>query len=185
MRSVEELIGQLQSGAQFKYNFFWGHRARQDGLASDACFSQWYESAFTIDSIRYATAEHYMMAGKARLFGDADALAQILAATDPGKAKAMGRAVKGYVEEQWRTHRFQIVVDGNYAKFSQHRELGAYLLRTGDKVLVEASPVDPIWGIGLARDDADAQHPATWKGLNLLGFALMEVRDRLRKEAPN
>ena len=183
MRNVEKLISQIESGAQFKYSYFWGHRPKKDGVVSEACFSQWFESAFTHDGLHYPTAEHYMMAGKARLFGDTDAAARILDASDPGKAKALGRTVKNYDEEQWRTHRFQIVVDGNYAKFSQNKDLGNYLVRTGDQVLVEASPVDPIWGIGLARDSADAQHPATWKGLNLLGFALMEVRDRLLREA--
>ena len=110
-------------------------------------------------------------------------LADILASTDPSKVKALGRKVKGYDESRWVAHRFAIVVAGNYAKFSQNEALTAFLLSTGDKVLVEASPVDQIWGIGLARDGPHAAHPDKWNGLNLLGFALMEVRDMLRSAA--
>jgi ribA/ribD-fused uncharacterized protein len=177
---LQDLLLQVEAGTQFKYLYFWGHRPRPDGLPSDSCFSQWYAAPFKIDGKDYPTAEHYMMAGKARLFDDASAETAILASTDPAKVKALGRKVKNYNEETWCEHRFQIVVDGNHAKFSQNAELRDYLLKTGDKVIVEASPVDPIWGIGLSRDDPAAQTPATWKGLNLLGFALMEVRDRLR-----
>ena len=180
MHDLEELISKTAAGAQFKYCYFWGHRPRKDGLPGDSCFSQWFEAAFSVDGIGYKTAEHYMMAGKARLFGDAETLAKIITAADPGKAKALGRTVKNYDEETWRAHRFQIVVDGNFAKFSQNKALGEYLLTTGEKVLVEASPVDAIWGIGLSKDDPAAMQPATWKGLNLLGFALMKVRDQLR-----
>ena len=110
-------------------------------------------------------------------------LADILASTDPSKVKALGRKVKGYDESRRVAHRFAIVVAGNYAKFSQNEALTAFLLSTGDKVLVEASPVDQIWGIGLARDGPHAAHPDKWNGLNLLGFALMEVRDMLRSAA--
>lgn len=132
----------------------------------------------------YATAEHWMMAGKARLFGDEEARAEVLAAGHPRDAKAAGRTVRGFDEERWRAERFAVVVEGSVHKFGQHPALGAYLLGTGERVLVEASPVDPVWGIGLAADDALAQDPAHWRGLNLLGFALMAARERLRAPQP-
>ena len=136
-----------------------------------------------VDGVRYATAEHWMMAGKARLFDDADALAKVLANDDPGAAKAAGRAVRGFDEARWLAHRFDLVVAGNHAKFAQHPVLERFLLSTGDQVLVEASPVDAIWGIGLAAGDPRAHDPAQWPGLNLLGFALMAVRERLGASA--
>lgn len=119
------------------------------------------------------------MAGKARLFDDEVALAKVLANEDPGIAKAAGRGVRGFDETRWLAHRFDLVVEGNLAKFSRHRQLQAFLLSTGDRVLVEASPVDAIWGVGLAAADPRATDPAQWRGLNLLGFALMVVRERL------
>jgi ribA/ribD-fused uncharacterized protein len=121
-----------------------------------------------------------MMAAKARLSGDAEAVGKILAAPDPGAAKALGREVRGFDEQHWTEHRFDVVVAANLAKFGQHPELRDFLAGTGSRVLVEASPRDRIWGIGLAADDERAESPERWPGLNLLGFALMEVRHRLR-----
>jgi ribA/ribD-fused uncharacterized protein len=82
----------------------------------------------------------------------------------------------------WNQHRREIVMAGNYQKFTQNTALREFLLTTGDRVLVEASPLDKIWGIGLAADHVDAPQPEKWPGLNLLGFALMQVRDRIRQE---
>ena len=120
-----------------------------------------------------------MMAEKARLFGDSETRALILGARNPGAAKALGRTVRGFSEDAWREHRFSIVVQANKAKFSQNAALGAFLVHTNDRVLVEASPVDRVWGIGLSRDDERSSNPNLWKGLNLLGFALMQVRESL------
>jgi ribA/ribD-fused uncharacterized protein len=100
------------------------------------------------------------------------------------RAKALGREVRGFDEQRWAERRFGIVVDANMAKFGQHPELREFLLGTGDRVIVEASPRDRVWGIGLAAGDDRAQSPDQWLGLNLLGFALMETRDRLRGAAP-
>ena len=83
-------------------------------------------------------------------------------------------------DEVWNAHRFDIVCRANFAKFSQHADLKAFLLQTGNRILVEASPVDSIWGIGLAQDDPHAENPLQWQGLNLLGFALMKVRDQMQ-----
>lgn len=123
-----------------------------------------------------------MMAEKARLFGDEDARGRILQAPGPNAAKRIGREIRGFDEEGWNGSRFDIVVRGSHAKFGQNPDLRSFLLGTGEQVLVEASPVDPIWGIGLAEDDPNAGHPEQWPGLNLLGFALMEARHRLRLE---
>jgi ribA/ribD-fused uncharacterized protein len=109
------------------------------------------------------------------------AIAQILAAKHPGEAKKLGREVQGFDETLWLEHRSDIVLRANLAKFGQQEALRTFLLNTGDRILVEASPDDQIWGIGLAEDHPDAAVPDRWKGLNLLGFALMEVRDRLRQ----
>jgi ribA/ribD-fused uncharacterized protein len=122
-----------------------------------------------------------MMAEKARLFGDNDAVTRILKANNPGAAKAIGREVREFEEKVWIAHRCSVAIKGNFGKFSQNPSLHSFLVSTGDRVLVEASPVDPIWGIGLAEDDAAAQNPNLWKGLNLLGFALMDVREQLRE----
>ncbi|GHG55270.1 NADAR family protein [Streptomyces griseocarneus] len=178
-RSVAELTAAVARGERLKYVYFWGHQPRRDGSLGAGCFSQWWPSPFSVDGTVYATAEHWMMAGKARLFGDAEAEARAIAATHPKKAKDAGRSVRGFDDERWLRHRFELVVEGSMHKFGQDPELCAYLLGTGDRVLVEASPLDRIWGIGLAADDEAAQDPARWRGLNLLGFALMEARQRL------
>lgn len=177
--TLATLRARVTAGERFRYLLFWGHRPRADGALSATCFSQWYPSPFQIDGWRYATAEHWMMAEKARLFGDEAALARVLAKDDPAAAKAAGRDVRDFDEALWRQQRDSIVIRGNRAKFEQNPPLRGFLLGTGTQVLVEASPVDAIWGIGLAADDPRAQDPACWMGLNLLGFALMAVRSAL------
>ncbi|SDD27102.1 NADAR family protein [Actinokineospora iranica] len=162
--------------------FFWGHRPTPDGSVGKSCLSQWWPSPTVIDGERYLTAEHYMMTAKARLFDDEATAEAVLASHTPEEAKALGRKVRGFTEPRWREHRYDIVVRANEAKFSQHPRLAAFLRSTGTAVLVEASPVDPVWGIGLAATSPDARRPSAWPGLNLLGFALMDVRDRLRRQ---
>ncbi|UXH77987.1 NADAR family protein [Roseateles amylovorans] len=182
LRSVEDLLRALEAGATPKYMLFWGHQPNADGSIGKGCFSQWFEASFEVDGQPYLTAEHFMMAEKARLFGDVGTRAGILAARTPAEAKKLGRGVTGFDDALWERARFDIVVRANEAKFSQNRALRDYLLTTGDRVLVEASPVDRIWGIGLAADDRRALEPRSWCGLNLLGFALMEVRARLASD---
>lgn len=177
---LEELIERELAGTLPELLLFWGHRPQRDGSVGSGCLSQWWPCTFTVGGITYPSAEHWMMAAKARLFGDEAGLAAVLAAASPGAAKAAGRAVSGFDEAAWAQARFDLVVAGNLAKFGQDDELGRFLVRTGSKVLVEASPLDRIWGIGLAADHPDAGRPSQWRGLNLLGFALMTVRDQLR-----
>ena len=161
------------------YLYFWGHTPAQPQVPDKSCFSQWFPSPFSLAGVTYATAEHYMMVGKARLFADEAIAAQMLAAPTPDAVKGLGRRVRAFDHAVWEAHRFDLVVAGNVAKFGQHPALAGYLLGTGTRVLVEASPVDAVWGIGLAADDRRATDPAAWPGLNLLGFALMRVRATL------
>ncbi|MEV5317820.1 NADAR family protein [Streptomyces sp. NPDC052687] len=178
--SREALVKQVRAGSRVKCLYFWGHRPRPDGQIGPSCLSQWWPAPFTANGVEYATAEHWMMAAKARLFGDAEAERRVLAAAHPAEAKKAGRLVRGFDEGVWERERFGIVVEGSVRKFAAREELRHYLLGTGERVLVEASPVDRVWGIGLAADDEAAADPERWRGLNLLGFALMEARDRLR-----
>jgi ribA/ribD-fused uncharacterized protein len=178
-RSTADLLTLTTAGSRPKYLFFWGHRPQRDGSIGPGSLSQWWPSPFEIDGVRYATAEHWMMASKARLFGDEEIVPRILAARTPAEAKKLGRLVRGFTEERWAEARFELVTAGNVAKFGQDPALREYLLTTGNRVLVEASPLDRVWGIGLAADDERAADPARWRGLNLLGFALMAAREQL------
>jgi ribA/ribD-fused uncharacterized protein len=180
MDSREKLIEAARTGARIKYLHFWGHRPLPDGRIGASCLSQWWPSPFTVDGVEYATAEHWMMAAKARLFGDPEGERRVLAAGHPSQAKKAGRLVRGFDEAMWRRERFGIVVEGGVHKFAAHDDLRGFLLGTGERVLVEASPVDRVWGIGLAAGDEGASDPERWRGPNLLGFALMEARRRLR-----
>ena len=178
--SVEALVAAVRAGDRVKYVHFWGHTPRRDGTLGTSCLSQWWLAPFTVDGVEYGTAEHWMMASKARLFGDAEAERAVLASRTPAEAKKAGRLVRGFDEATWERERFGIVVEGSVQKFASTDALSSFLLGTGERVLVEASPLDRIWGIGLAADDERAQDPEKWRGPNLLGFALMEARERLR-----
>ncbi|CAG7656262.1 NADAR family protein [Actinacidiphila bryophytorum] len=179
VRSVDALVAYTAGGSRVKYVHFWGHRPQRDGSVGAGCLSQWWPAPFTVDGVTYATAEHWMMAGKARLFGDQDAERRALAATHPKAAKDVGRSVRGFDDAVWQRERFALVAEGSRHKFGQHADLRDFLLATAGRVLVEASPLDRVWGIGLAADDERAADPARWRGLNLLGFALMDARDHL------
>jgi len=176
---LDWLISRQGGGTRQKFVYFWGHRKRADNAVTKACFSQWWSSPYEVDGNRYATAEHWMMAEKARLFGHEDMCDQILEAKAPGKAKALGRKVLNFDQKIWNESKYDIAVQGNFHKFSQHKDLGDFLRNTGKRVLVEASPVDRIWGVGLAQDDELIESPSKWRGQNMLGFALMSVRDLL------
>lgn len=156
-----------------------GHKTKADHVTK-TCFSQWFPSEFQDeDGNTYRSAEHYMMVKKAELFGDHEMAKKILECSIPAKAKAYGRQVTGFDQAKWDRSKFDIVVDGNMLKFSQDAAMKEFLLNTGNRVLVEASPVDRIWGIGLAVDHEHAENPSHWRGENLLGFALMKVRNQL------
>lgn len=165
---------------QNDFLFFWGHQPSKDGAITKTCFSQWWMNSFKVDGIEYKSAEHFMMAKKAELFDDFEIMNQIIKANSPVDAKKLGREVKNYNDAVWLENRYEIVKTGNFYKFTQNPDLKAFLINTNEKILVEASPVDSIWGIGMAVDHKDVGNPKEWKGLNLLGFALMEVRDELK-----
>ncbi len=175
------LVEAVRSGIKLDYLFFWGHVPKPGNTIAKECLSQWWPANFVVDGEPYPTAEHFMMAGKARLFGDEAALSRILRAPTPAEAKKLGRQVRGFDEALWNAAAFDLVVRGNTEKFRQNPELADFLLGTENLVLVEASPVDRIWGIGLAANDPGASDPQKWLGRNLLGFALTATRKILRQ----
>ena len=177
--SREELISRGSAGESFEYYFFWGHTPPKDGGTSKSCLSQWFPAPFTVDGVPYKTAEHWMMAEKARLFGDADMLQQIVGSESPKDAKALGRQVQNFDADTWGSKCFDIVVHGNFHKFQQNPAMQEFLVSTGNTILVEAAPRDQIWGIGLGEHNERARDPQQWRGRNLLGFALVVVRSRL------
>ena len=180
---IAALQSRIRAGWRPQFVFFWSHTSPVAAIGNE-CLSQWYPAPFIIDGVSYRSAEQYMMAEKARLFGDREAVHRILETNDPHVAKEVGRQVSRFSERTWQERRFEIVVTGNEAKFSQNIALRQFLAGTGRCILAEASPTDEIWGIGLAADDLGATDPLAWRGHNLLGFALMHVRSRMRELKP-
>jgi len=173
--NVQQLVALGMEGQEFSYEFFW----RVTGNLG--CASQWYVSnTFTDGTTEYTSAEQYMMVKKAMLFEDHTLAVRMLYERDPREVKKMGRLVKDFDNAVWDEHKFDIVVAGNLLKFSQDEHMKEALLATGDSILVEASPYDHVWGIGLIARHHHAKIPTKWHGKNLLGFALMEVREKLK-----
>lgn len=154
-----------------KYTFFWGNNP----------FSNWHPSNFKYKGMMFCSSEQAMMWEKALMFNDILAASMIMATKDPKEQKAIGRKIRGYDEELWSVDRAGIVYNILLEKFSQNPDLLKALKDTGETELVEASPIDKIWGIGLAADDPKAQDKNTWNGLNLLGRVLTAVRTQLTK----
>lgn len=175
----QQLISDFEKGTKVKFLFFWGHTPNRDKSIGKSCFSQWWGSPFTVEGITYKTAEHWMMAEKARLFDNHTILSEIINCDSPAEAKKLGRKVNGFISDKWDKQKYQIVKQANLFKFSQNKDLKEFLLNTKNRVLVEASPTDRIWGIGMSQSSENAKNPLMWRGENLLGFALMEVRDEL------
>ncbi|MGC5328305.1 NADAR family protein [Brevibacillus sp. SYSU BS000544] len=157
-----------------QFTFFW---------RSKSPFSQWYKASFELNGITFSSAEQAMVYGKALLFKDIEIAAQILSANEPREQKRLGRHVKNFDRSIWESHCKQIVYEANKAKFSQNPELLTALLHTGETTLVEASPDDAIWGIGLAEEDPRAKHRSQWKGTNWLGEILTQLREELKRSA--
>ena len=149
-----------------EFAFFWG-----------GTMSQWAKSDFTIDGIKFNTCEQYMMYKKAMLFGDQATADKILEAKSPREQKQLGREVSPYDDAKWVSVCREVVYDANVAKFSQNPEMKKELMFTAGKTLVEASPHDKRWGIGLAADNPLAKDRKTWKGDNWLGEAIERVRE--------
>lgn len=183
--SLEKLRKEYEKGKSIKILPFWGHKKEKNGTVTKSCFSQWWKAKFRVDAEDYCCMEQYMMAEKARLFGDKEIEEQIMECMEPGKIKAYGRKVKGFQEDIWNICKYSIVLNGNYYKFMQNPELKKFLLNTGNKILIEASPYDGIWGIRMSAEEKEIENPMKWKGKNLLGFALMEVRDEIKRVCEN
>jgi ribA/ribD-fused uncharacterized protein len=149
--------------------FFWG------GICS-----QWLRAPITIDGTIYNCNEQYMMAEKARLFGDMDALQRIMLSGDPRNQKAIGREVKGFDPVVWTEICRLVVYRANLAKFGQNNDLWVELMKLGDREIVEASPEDRIWGIGLHESDDRVHDRTQWRGTNWLGIAIMQARSDLK-----
>ena len=160
--------------ADDKYHFFWS-----------GPFSQWQRARFEMDGVEFNTAEQAMMYHKAKVFGDDTIAEAILATSDARKQKALGRKVKGFDNAVWDKHKEDIVLRANRAKFGQNKGLRRKLFQTGDRQLVEASPLDLIWGIGLDADNARTTPPDQWPGKNLLGKIITQVREELRQQYPD
>lgn len=156
-----------------KFHFYWS-----------GPFSQWQHSEFELDGCRFVTAEQAMMYLKAVLFNDHETAAKVLETRDPGRQKALGRRVKGFTETSWDQHKAEIVHRVNFEKFRQNKGLRRKLFQTGQRELVEASPVDTIWGIGLEAAVANVTPQVDWPGQNLLGKTLTKVRNELREMFP-
>jgi ribA/ribD-fused uncharacterized protein len=163
------------NGEKLEFACFW-----KPGNAPRDCFGQWQPSEFCEDHLMYSCAEQYMMAQKAQIFEDKEIEKKIMETSDPKQIRLLGRKVKNFDEDTWNQLRYSVVLNGNYYKFAQNREMRKILLATNDKILVEASPLDTIWGIGYSESNPNVTSPQNWRGLNLLGFALMEVRDELK-----
>lgn len=151
-----------------KFVFFW-----------NGIYSQWHKAPMTIDKIEYNSCEQYMMHQKALLFGDDEIAYLILQEENPKEQKKYGRMIKGFDKATWDKNCLAIVYEGNLAKFSQNEDLKAALLLTGNRIMVEASPLDNIWGIGLDENAEGIEDPSYWLGLNLLGQAITLVKNQL------
>ena len=156
-----------------KYTFFWKNKSP---------FSQWHQVGFTLGGHFFQTAEHYMMYRKAMLFGDIESAEKVLATKNPADVKKIGREVKRFVKELWEANCKNIVYKGNHAKFTQNPDILKVLMETGDTELVEASPYDSIWGIGLDEESARKIDPKDWPGTNWLGEVLTKLRIDLKHE---
>lgn len=144
--------------------------------------SQWYHSNFVIDGVWFSTCEQYMMYKKSLMFRDYEMCIKIMATDDPSEQKAYGRMVKNFNKELWEKYAKKIIYDGNYAKFTQDPKLLKELMATGNKELVEASPTDRIYGVGLSASDPRIWDKNKWQGTNWLGIAITNVRETLKKE---
>ena len=170
---------QYDSGTQPEFLFFSEMPAGPHSSSAHMMLAQWYPSGFSVQGDQYLHAAHWMMVQKAKLFDDDEAAASLLTLKDNREIKSRGRHIVGFDQRRWDDNKYSIVVLGNLHKFSQHPILRAYISETRPMVLTEANPDDGVWGIGMQENAPGATNPHHWRGLNLLGFALMEVRDIL------
>lgn len=179
--SIEQIREAYVRGERPEYIFFWKAKPSPDGSVTKSCLSQWWKSDFLAAADTYCCMEQFMMTNKAELFEDTEIRRQILQCKNPREMKALGRKVKNFEEVVWDEAKYPIVLNGNYMKFTQNPGLRKFLISTGESVIVEASPFDAVWGIHMGQEEEDILNPLKWRGENLLGFALMEVRDEIRR----
>lgn len=182
--SLEKLRRDFNAGKKIDFLFFYGHTNDKKEVTKSS-LSQWYIKDFKENDLFFNCMEKYMMYNKALLFDDKDIANEILNNNQPKAIKELGRKVKNFNDELWDKMKYKIVFTGNYYKFSQNTDLRNFLLSTKNKVLVEASPYDKVWGIKMKYDDENIENPFCWKGKNLLGFALMEARDEIKRVYKN
>jgi len=180
--NVEDLKQACSRGEKFTYLLFYGHTMLSTDSDMRPCLSQWWPCRFTLGDYKFSSAEQCMMLAKAFLFKDYQSANLILETNDPKRARDLGRNIANFDSVLWDQYKFGYIVQGNYAKFSQNKDLCDYLLSTGNSILVEASPRDAIWGIGMSSSSAFATDPLKWRGQNLLGFAVTKVREMLKAD---
>lgn len=178
--SVDDILKEKKTGIERNQILFWGHHPRNETEIDKSCLSQWYMADFYVGHIKYCCMEQYMMSKKAELFGNVEIRDRIMNTDKQEEIKQLGREVRPFESKIWNQFKRSIVLTGNYYKFSQIPKLRHFLMDIGEALLVEASPYDEIWGIGLSEEAAREGNVDHWRGRNLLGFALMEVRDELR-----
>ena len=183
--TYQRLQQELAAGKMRELRLFWEHQPAENDQLTIGCLSQLWMEDFHFFSDPYHCMEQYMMAFKAQLFDDEEIRWEILKCNDPKLCRDLGRRVRGFDQTVWDKFKYSIVLNGNWRKFSQNQDLREFLLSTGDSVLVAASPSDDIWGIRLAASSPEDQNQIGWQGQNLLDFALMEVRDELRRVKQN
>lgn len=176
--NINNIIKRFDNDEDLNFIIFNSHRPNKKGTASRNCLSNFYLIDFVIDGQKFICNEQWMMYSKAILFGDKEVAEKILKATVQTDIKHLGREVRGFDPKIWDKHKIDIVYKGAYAKFSQNPVLKEYLLNTNDSILVEGSMTDRVWAIGLRY----SLNPHEWRGTNLLGFILMEVRENLRNK---
>jgi len=175
-----------KNGGSEKFAFFW---------QTESPFSQWYKSKFTgsvysivnkellpnefTEELEFSSAEQFMMYNKALLFLDRETASKIMKTNNPRRQKELGRQVENFDEDIWEFARSEIVLKGNRLKFHQNEGLKNELLKTEGTTIVESSPYDKIWGVGLGESDERIMKRQTWQGLNLLGEILTEIRDEI------
>lgn len=173
LMTVADVIKMYDSGSCPGFEFFYQTKNP---------FSNWHPAKFTEGNVEYWCSEQYMMAGKALFFGDVERYKLVMTAKEQPRIKSLGRSVTPYDDRKWSEVRASIVLKANLLKFSQNDKLKEILLGTGNKILVEASPYDDIWGIAMGEEEKGIENPHNWRGQNLLGFTLMATRALLRKE---
>nr|MBQ4454145.1 NADAR family protein [Clostridia bacterium] len=178
MLKVKEKIPDKLKVAGQQVDAFFFHKPEE----TNGYLSNWYKSPFELDGVRFSSAEQYIMYRKCMIFEDNASANAVLATEDTAEQQAIGRRAAGYIDKVWAGMRQQAAFRCLYAKFSQNDDLKKKLLDTGDAWLVECAHSDTIWACGIRLDDDARFNAENWRGQNLLGFTLMQVREALKND---